>query len=261
MAANPQDKWLLVVGNRILVVTKDGSVFAHDIAGNSIGVPFQLGGPKVAANPQDKWVLVVGNRILVVTKQQPWRYYTGVKANGRPDWKEEEALAQPLPPFGSLGDGTGYHECLGYFSVRFIDGWRKWVMLYTCANDESAGYNKNNGPRGIYLRTSDVPWGPWSPPQHIFDPKDGYCYFMYYQLTNEHDDYCKNKGGSDPAEQSVRDTTSAVTNRGWGGEYAPLLLPSRYAKVGANQTTLYFLMSTWNPYQVVLMRTQVTPNP
>ena len=68
VAANPQDKWVLVVGNRILVVTKDSSVFAHDVAGNSIGVPFQLGGPKVAANPQDKWVLVMGNRILVVTK-------------------------------------------------------------------------------------------------------------------------------------------------------------------------------------------------
>ena len=51
------------------------------------------------------------------------------------------------------------------------------------------------------------------------------------------------------------------TKRGWGGEYAPILLPSRYAKVSTNEATLYFLMSTWNPYQVMLMKTQVTRRP
>jgi hypothetical protein len=40
-----------------------------------------------------------------------------------------------------------------------------------------------------------------------------------------------------------------------------LLLPSRYAKVKRDQTSLYFLMSTWNPYQVVLMRTQLRVSP
>src|SRR5262249_26051226 len=50
VAANPQDKWLLVMGNRLLVVTKDGRVFVHQVTGNTVGVPFQLDGPKVAAN-------------------------------------------------------------------------------------------------------------------------------------------------------------------------------------------------------------------
>ena len=46
----------------------DGGVFAHEITGNTVGVPLQLSGPKVAANPQDKWVLVMGTRLLVVTQ-------------------------------------------------------------------------------------------------------------------------------------------------------------------------------------------------
>jgi Domain of unknown function (DUF4185) len=263
VAANPQDKWVLVLGNRILVVTNEGDVFAHDVTGNTVGIPFQLSGPRVAANPQDKWVLVLGNRILVLTKQH-WRYYAGANANGQPVWKEEEALALPLPPFGSPLFSKGYHECLGYFSVRFIEGWGKWVILYTCNDDESAGYNKDNGPRGVYLRTADVSWGPWSPPQQIFDPKDGYCYFMHNQDADE-DNRCANKGVN-PAEESVRHIDQAwhhgkPTKRGWGGEYAPLLLPSRYAKVEKDQVILYFLMSTWNPYQVVLMRTQVRVSP
>ena len=31
VAANPQDKWVLTMGNRILVIVNDGRVFAHDI--------------------------------------------------------------------------------------------------------------------------------------------------------------------------------------------------------------------------------------
>lgn len=30
------------MGNRVLVITNDGNVFAHDITGNTIGIPFQL---------------------------------------------------------------------------------------------------------------------------------------------------------------------------------------------------------------------------
>jgi hypothetical protein len=69
VAANPQDKRVLVMGNRIMVNTNDGGVFVHDITGNTIGAPFQLSGPPVAANPQDKWVLVMGNRILVIVNE------------------------------------------------------------------------------------------------------------------------------------------------------------------------------------------------
>jgi hypothetical protein len=66
VAANPQDKHVVAMGNRILVVTNDGQVFVHDVDGNTIKAPFRLG-VGVAANPQDKWVLAMGNRILVVT--------------------------------------------------------------------------------------------------------------------------------------------------------------------------------------------------
>ena len=102
-------------------------------------------------------------------------------------------------------------------------------------------------------------------PNYIFDPgKDAYCRFMHNQNSDENKE-CNNKG-INPAEESVRDIgpswqSGIPTKRGWGGEYAPLLLPSRYAKVKRDQTSLYFLMSTWNPYQVVLMRTQLRVSP
>lgn len=67
MAANSGDKWVLVMGGRVLVITDDGMVFAHDVTGN-VGVSFQLGGARVAADPEDKWVLAIDGRILVTTK-------------------------------------------------------------------------------------------------------------------------------------------------------------------------------------------------
>ncbi|MGH9928244.1 MAG: hypothetical protein ACREA9_03340 [Pyrinomonadaceae bacterium] len=63
---NPQDKWVVTMGNRVLVITNNGDVFAHDF-GSTIGPAFQFIGPPVAFNPQDKWVVTMGNRILVIT--------------------------------------------------------------------------------------------------------------------------------------------------------------------------------------------------
>lgn len=56
----------MTMGSRIIVIVNDGAVFAHDIIGNSVGVPVRLSGPPVASNSWDRWVLTLGSRILVV---------------------------------------------------------------------------------------------------------------------------------------------------------------------------------------------------
>jgi roadblock/LC7 domain-containing protein len=66
VAFNPQDKWVVTMGNRILVIVNNGGVFGHNLADTLIGPAFQLIGPPVAFNPQDKWVVTMGNRILVI---------------------------------------------------------------------------------------------------------------------------------------------------------------------------------------------------
>ena len=129
-------------------------------------------------------------------------------------------------------------------------------MLYTCGNDdENRDENhrfRRTTARGVFLRTATLPWGPWSPPERIFDPATGYCQFMHLpggaccSGTNPYEDEKRKKNDNGVA---VRETA---------GEYAPFLLPSRYAKLGVGgQADLYYLMSTWNPYQVVLMKTRV----
>jgi hypothetical protein len=97
------------------------------------------------------------------------------------------------------------------------------------------------------MRVAEQPWGPWSPPQTIFNPwKDkGYCYFMHRAVTTENPTPCDN-----------------VNNPGrvgeWGGEYAPFFIshfttgdPSR------GTSTFYYTMATWNPYGQVIMKSTI----
>ena len=97
------------------------------------------------------------------------------------------------------------------------------------------------------------PWGPWSEPQRIFDPgANGYCQFMHLP-----DGPCSS--GRNPYEGEKRRKENGGIVREVAGEYAPFLLPSRYAKLGSGgEADLFYLMSTWNPYQVVVMKTTLT---
>jgi hypothetical protein len=186
-----------------------------------------------------------------------WRYFMGLLPSGQPSFTGDnsglnnELNAVPLPPFGherAAGRGQPpYHQCVGEFSAAYIEPWKKWAMLYACNDVRNDGFNKDN-VRGIYLRIANTPWGPWSGPKLIFRPSEGYCYFMYSANP------CPS-GAPNPNDLGMKDEKGTLF---WGGEYAPMLLPT-YTTVEGDTTNLYFLMSTWNPYQVVLMRTRITP--
>jgi hypothetical protein len=44
----------------------------------------------------------------------------------------------------------------------------------------------------------------------------------------------------------------------WGGEYGPYQIAHMAKGSPKEVTQLYFVMSTWNPYQVVLMTTRLS---
>jgi hypothetical protein len=259
-----RDRWVLGMGNDIVIVTGDGHVVTYAVTTSSIvGPSFIPGLQRVAANPEDRWVLGVGSldqggRLLVLPYYASgWRYFAGTGQLARPQWTNEERLAQPLAQLGAPSPGSNiapanYHKCLGYFSVRYLEAAGKWAMLYTCGNDEKHHRPLRTEVRGVFLRTATLPWGPWSAPQRIFDPANGgYCQFMHLPGGP-----CSS--GTNPYESEKGKIENGKFVREVAGEYAPFLLPARFAKVGAGgQADLYYLMSTWNPYQVVLMKTRV----
>lgn len=153
---------------------------------------------------------------------QSIRYFSGYDSlKKKPIWSpnEVDAIAMFNQP------------CVGEFSVTYNIFIKKWIMLYNC-----------NNPRGILFRTADQPWGPWSISQSLFEPwiDKGYCHFIHVNWN-----YSNCDSVHDPGREFA-----------WGGEYGPYQF-EKFATGNDTSTTIYYTMSTWNPYTVVLMKSQL----
>jgi len=155
-----------------------------------------------------------------IGKPEAIRYWSG-SADGKPRWSASEEDAAPLFD----------HPVVGELSVTWNRYLSRWVMLYNSSK-----------PRGIAARVAEKPWGPWSDATVVFDPwrDGGYGKFMHVSRA---------AGGSDSLSDPGREDE-------WGGEYGPYQFAEN-ASGKPGETALYFSMSTWNPYQVVLMRTRL----
>jgi hypothetical protein len=137
--------------------------------------------------------------------------------SGEAGWHDDESRAVHLFENSSVGE----------FSVTWIEPFRRWVMLYTCPD-----------PRGVVLRWAENPWGPWAEGILILHPwaDNAYGHFMH---APGHDRV------SDPTREDF-----------FGGEYAPIIIP-RFTLARDGVVSLRYMLSTWNPYTVVLMETEL----
>lgn len=158
-----------------------------------------------------------------VEKKGSLRYFKGLDPNHSPLWSENESDAVPL----------FQQPCLGELSVGWNEFLKKWMMLYSCGV-----------PPTIRMRFADQPWGPWSDELTLFDGHrdGGYCSFMYH-------------AASDPSALRADCLTARdPENPKLGESYGPYLIHA-LTKAGENgRSTIYFVLSTWNPYNTVLMR-------
>jgi hypothetical protein len=163
------------------------------------------------------------------------QYFSGLDSNHQPRFSTSESDAVPI-----VTDQPS--ACIGELSVQWNSFIQRWVMLYNCADATPTN------PRGIYMRVAGEPWGPWSPPTTVFATKDGLCRFIHRASSSS----------EPPCDQLSTPDREGVE----GGDYAPAII-GRFTKGGpatsssSAWTTLYYTMSTWNPYQVVLMETTV----
>jgi hypothetical protein len=68
IAFNPEDRFVVAVSGRIVVTTRDGGVFGHDVSGHRSGDAFQFSGARAAFNAQDRFVVVIGQTLIVTTE-------------------------------------------------------------------------------------------------------------------------------------------------------------------------------------------------
>lgn len=156
------------------------------------------------------------------------RYFAGLNSNDAPIWSGNESDSKPIVENGSLGD----------LSVTWCIELNLWLMTY----DRRL---PNNGVIFSYSRT---PWGPWSEPQVIFNAvrDGGFGKFIHDPKLQPPDGLAGpviGKGVADP--EAVR-----------GGNYAPYVV-ERWTKVSNAELVIYYVLSTWNPYVVVLMKSRL----
>ena len=153
----------------------------------------------------------------VVEDRGRWRFFCGLDRARRPTWSDDETDACALFP----------HPEIGELSVTWNAPLGLWLLLYNAGS-----------PRGINARVARDPWGPWSDPVVVFDPQwpdTGYGALMHVRHGPD--------GLSDPGREHE-----------WGGEYGPYVIDRYTRALPHRRAAVYFTLSTWNPYNVVLMR-------
>jgi uncharacterized protein DUF4185 len=161
---------------------------------------------------------------------QGTRYFTGL-VNGEPTWSTSESAAVPVV--------TTEPPAIGNVSVTFSQDLGLWLMTFDSSAPPSA--------LGVYFAYASEPWGPWSKPQLIFNPRrDGALGTFIHDPTITPSDGLNGPtiGENDP-------------NTTRGGAYAPYMI-ERFTRVTGKTLSIYYTLSTWNPYTIVEMRSDFT---
>lgn len=197
-------------------------------------------------------------------------YFTGVK-DGVPRFSSNEKDAAPLD-LDSTADGvqaTEMHDVVHQMTVEWIEELDKWVMFYggsvitlpsaflpNCGLLEifarSACTNVDLGNGAIRMRTADHPWGPWSPPQDVLVggdpavPGSG----QYGPGGVLRHPQCKEESCA-PHTQ-----TEHYNENEYGFLYSANII-REWTRPIEGGVELIWNASTWDPYRVVLLRTEI----
>jgi len=144
-------------------------------------------------------------------------------AAAAPRWSPHEDDARPLVP-GAFGE----------ISVRWVPELERYVLLAMAGPEDPIGPS-------VTLRTAPAPWGPWTPRRRLFDWVERGMSFH-----DEASRFIRARHDGDPVGDRIFAMQASMT----GAAYAPYLFDARRERDGV---VLRYTLSTWNPYQVVLM--------
>jgi hypothetical protein len=199
------------------------------------------------------------------------RYFAGLDERGVPRFVDREADSVPLDLDSTVAGSQPEEKwgIVGQMSISWIPSMQRWVMFYggDLSNfflDAIFGPDASKvlrDPEGaIHVRYAEQPWGPWSPPEQLLVAGDPNA------ATGEY-----KKGGILHSPACGRDTTCAPFERGFrnplepfkpnepGRLYGPNIVDEWTMERADGSVDLYWHVSTWNPYQVVLMKSTLRP--
>jgi len=191
------------------------------------------------------------------------RYFAGLNADSSPRFSSRQTDAVALDLSGGNNASNERFDIVNQMTVSWVPALGKWMMLYGGDLPPDVvqfflGPNWTRAvrdPRGaIHARFASKPWGPWSAPVEVLaggdpsvSPVAGTQYAPEGILFHP---ACS--GRCAPSDPFAPLNTH-------GRLYAANIIDAWTTPRANGAVDIYWNVSTWNPYQVMLMRTRVTP--
>jgi hypothetical protein len=192
------------------------------------------------------------------------RFFSGVDAEGRPQFAEREVDARALDlDAAQPGDQPEeVHDSIGQMNISWVPSLGHFVMFFGGGGAEMFAElvfrddlpKVRVDPQGsLFVRFAKRPWGPWSAPRPFLAGGD---VSTDAQPTGQYAPggilAHNNCTRADCARYDPAYWTDPGTNHN-GGLYGPSIVDA-WTTARDSATDLYWFVSTWNPYQVVLMK-------
>jgi hypothetical protein len=197
------------------------------------------------------------------------QYFTGTDASGNPQFSPDPSTAIPLNLSGLPKASSEAYDIVNQMAVSYVPNMKKWVMFYGGDLYPSllSLFGGPNGPfvqhapdLAIHARFATNPWGPWSAPQQVFapgNPAAPAAGTAYAPLGPIYDSTCT----------PVSSPPCVPTEVAWQSSFqygflygANIIDPWTEPRGPLNQDAdIYWNVSTWDPYETILMRTRITP--
>lgn len=160
------------------------------------------------------------------------------------------------------------NDIVNQHTVSWVPSIGQWVMIYGGSLPD-AGLEYLGGPNwtqfvrdpqgSTYIRFAPKPWGPWTAPKPLLSAgtvspvQAGKQYAQHGTLYNPG---CG--GGANCAAREPLYQWYGVPDQ-IGRLYGAYIVDEWTMVPGANKANLYWFASTWDPYQVVLVKTEIVP--
>ena len=179
-----------------------------------------------------------------------WKFFIGRSTDGQPSWTSHSVWvrrgkATPPPGRPELFEADEAGRCVGEFSITWNQPLGVWLLLYNCGPPKTAQ---------ILARVAPAPWGPWTRPTVLLDPAiDNRACQLLWKAPG-HGNGCDARPDEWPGKEA-----GTID----GGLYAPFVMERYTTGVRSfvpyrKRALVYWLLSTYNPYQVIVMKTELS---
>jgi hypothetical protein len=197
------------------------------------------------------------------------QYFTGTNAQGNPQFSPDPSRAAALNLSASPKASTETYDIVNQMGISYVPNMKKWVMFYggdlsptvlPFISPYNGGLAQHAPDLAIHARFASQPWGPWSAPVQVFSPgsiASPAAGSAYAELGPIYDSTCTPVTSPPCVATEAALQPPAYT---YGFLYGANIIDNWTEPRGPlNQDAdIYWNVSTWDPYEVLLMRTRIT---